>query len=330
MARNRRFTSLLGLLPPPFGSIANIVSAFSNDEGQNAAEDILRSTAGRYLGTDLTGAEMASNQFNAEEAQKNRDWQERMSSTTYQRTVQDMKQAGLNPALLLTGASGVSTPSGSTASSVSPSAGSLSDLFSLALLPLQMKQLAAQTENIRANTGLTNQKRLTEEQITKLQSIAAEWQPALNAETLASLSASVDKQQAEILDLTKSADLKVSQKDLVVSQKEAQAITNFYIPAKSLAEINKLDADARSSAASAWMTEIQAKFAKDNGFLMSSNDALLLGTYIASLFNVGKEDVENVISKASNYIKKEFKYDFHPWRRVSPEDAIAWYLEHQD
>lgn len=39
------------------------------------------------------------NEFNASEAQKSRDWQEKMSNTAYQRAIADMKLAGINPVL---------------------------------------------------------------------------------------------------------------------------------------------------------------------------------------------------------------------------------------
>lgn len=60
--------------------------------------------------------------FNANEAQKQRDWEQYMASTQYQRALTDMKAAGINPASL----SGVnaqpsSVPSGASASQSAPS-----------------------------------------------------------------------------------------------------------------------------------------------------------------------------------------------------------------
>lgn len=51
-------------------------------------------------------------EFNAEQAQKQREWEEHMRATAYQTAVKDMEAAGLNPILAVTGG-GIQTGSGS-------------------------------------------------------------------------------------------------------------------------------------------------------------------------------------------------------------------------
>lgn len=72
--------------------------------------------------------------FQAQQAQLQRDWEERMSNTAYQRAVTDMKKAGINP-ILAAQVGGASTPSGAAATISMPSAKSANAGLSSVGLP---------------------------------------------------------------------------------------------------------------------------------------------------------------------------------------------------
>jgi predicted RNA-binding protein len=101
-------------------------------------------TAGAGLLGDIYSASE-----NREQAQRNRRWQERMSSTAYQRATADMRAAGLSP-LLAYSQGGASTPSGSQANIDVDTSKAVSNA-------LQAKTISAQVDKVQAETeGVTH------------------------------------------------------------------------------------------------------------------------------------------------------------------------------
>ena len=99
-----------GLLGSLFTGGAGLLGSLfsSNSSAQNNAANIQM--------------QRETNQMNIEEAARNRQFQEQMSSTAYQRSYQDMQKAGLNPMMMFGSGAAASSPSGSQASLQAPQA----------------------------------------------------------------------------------------------------------------------------------------------------------------------------------------------------------------
>lgn len=109
--------------------------------------------AGATAGSSISSAQAQSdaNAANLAESQRNRDFQANMSNTSYQRVIEDMKKAGINPALAIS-QGGASTPSGST-SSVEPVdfGGGIPAAINAAV---DMKAKQATIKKVESDTGL--------------------------------------------------------------------------------------------------------------------------------------------------------------------------------
>jgi hypothetical protein len=112
------------------------------------------------MGMAALGGSVLSNLVGAQQAGRQRDFQERMSSTSYQRAVADLKAADLNP-MLAYGQGGASTPSGAMPN-ISDMSGAVSTALQAKQIDAQVKQLVSQSQLNQQNTALARAQTWTE------------------------------------------------------------------------------------------------------------------------------------------------------------------------
>lgn len=99
----------------------------------------------------------SANQANLQIARENREWQERMSSTAYQRATKDLEASGLNRILALGSPS--STPAGNTATMLNKNAALQEGISKASGTALQAARLRQEIKNMKAQEKLTDAQR---------------------------------------------------------------------------------------------------------------------------------------------------------------------------
>lgn len=144
----------------PFGGVNFGIDAIQGKLGKNLSliadglTDAVDNAIKRETGSGLTDAEREANEFTHNERLEAQDWTAHREDTYYQRTMADMKAAGINPMMAAGGSAGTSPSSGGQ--SVSPSNGSLSNLMELAMLGPQINLMKSQAN---ANNASADEKR---------------------------------------------------------------------------------------------------------------------------------------------------------------------------
>lgn len=106
-------------------------------------------------GVGMYGAE-EMNEGNIEQAQKQMDFQERMSNTSYQRGTKDMLAAGINP-MMAYSQGGASTPTGAAANleNTMESTGNAISNTALAMQDFKAKNASIENTNVNTQVGKT-------------------------------------------------------------------------------------------------------------------------------------------------------------------------------
>lgn len=198
----------MGFMDKLSGAV-NAISPFAHATGQDVGAMI--------PGIGDKQAADAANKANLAESKLNRAFQERMSNTAYQRGMNDMKKAGLNPTLAFM-QGGASSPSGSTANVTPASASGLGDFA------------------LKATTGMGTLK--TQQTAVQQQQSMNESSIKLNAATAAKHIADVDRTRAE------TAKTKSETKGLGRKEAEGDLWSKFYKGIGNM--LNATGVDARN------------------------------------------------------------------------------------
>lgn len=190
-----------------FPQAASVIDWFDENSGVTKIPFLgtLGSIFNSVTGAGLTGAQVEQNQFNAEQTQLQRDWEQQVYENKFQWSVNDMQSAGLNPAMMYGGSPSSTAPASSGAASSAPSL--MPQFASLLTAMAQLKNADTASLVAPSQINLNNANADTASSQKGFIDKQTEWLDPLN-------SAYVDQVNAVIDDLKSHKELNLSQADL--------------------------------------------------------------------------------------------------------------------
>ncbi|WNK14498.1 MAG: DNA pilot protein [Microvirus sp.] len=261
----------------------------------------------------------SANRASKKEAQRNRDFQERMANTAYQRATADMKLAGINPMLAYM-KGGADTPSGNMAPIRDISEGAASSAGNMT-----SKVLAAR--NITASTAKTEAEKINiEAQTANTEANTAATIAQMPQHPLKTnlLGAEINNAKQQLQNLLATQDLTIQQtaktmrefqnlatknKLDIASIKNVLANTKLtYAQITKIApEIQKIIADTNKTTADRGWSEMKGVL---GNFLNSAGDSKeSLGEKMRKAFDFELEDTTRDANASYNFRKAKRKFD---------------------
>ncbi|AXH77490.1 MAG: DNA pilot protein [Microviridae sp.] len=235
---------IFGGVADAVGSIVDPFSSVFKSIGGIAAPAVSYLNAQSGAGTSAASIEAQiqgqreTNKINQEEAQKNRDFQERLSGSAHQREIADLTKAGLNPILSATRLPGASTPAGNMAVAQNPYSGTADTTISAQKLnSIERNRLYLDTINTLADiTKKGSETKLNEQNVIKSQ------MEGLLADTASSLNQQrTFTEIAQQHNLLASTGEKDANKDLLTQKAYSEMINQMVLKASALEKQSNID-----------------------------------------------------------------------------------------